>query len=110
MTEAEARDHFVSVITRAFPSADVVIKQGAVPTATSFCFSWVIPDQKRRGREIAVFLYADPMNRFIGATAADRDRMSEQFERIIRTSIADGGYDSQSKSVESFPVHIYDFD
>lgn len=102
-----AREYFSNSIVRAFPGARVSVKEGAVADATAFCFSWWMPDKSRDSLEVAVLLHAAAMNLFINATAEVRGRISERFERIIRSRLADGGYDPEDQSLESFKVHIY---
>ncbi len=110
MDSDAAREHFANVITQGFPEAHVAVKEGAVPNATAFLFSWWMPNQKRNSLEVAVLVYAAAMDRFMNATAEVRGRMSERFEGVIRTRLADGGYDPEDQSPESFKVHIYDLE
>lgn len=105
-----AREYFSNSIVRAFPGARISVKEGAVADATAFCFSWWMPDKNCDSLEVAVLLYTAAMNHFINATAVVRGRMAERFEGIIRTRLADGGYDPEDQSLESFKVHIYDLE
>ncbi|HKQ24738.1 MAG TPA: hypothetical protein VJT81_09890 [Burkholderiales bacterium] len=103
-----AREYFANVISEKFPSSTVVFKEGAVPNATAFIFSWWLPDENRKSREVAALIRAAAMEGFMNASAEVRGHMSGRFEYIIRTRLADGGYVLQDQSPESFKAHIDD--
>ncbi len=102
-----ARRFFADQIKGFLPRAEVQTRP-AHGEATAFHCDWLIEEgsSRKRSREITVKLASAAMNQFRAADPRGRGAMADNFVRVIKIRLAEGGYEENDPPSPPFIVHI----
>lgn len=91
-------------------SAELVMREGAVPEATVIHCTWPLEEKEpfvtRRSREITIQISAAAIGAFREGSSRERGDMLTQFTRVFQTRLVEGGYREGDSTSPPFVVHV----